>query len=211
MLQFARQQQHTHKQNTNLVKRWENVIGKLDLSDRRASRSGVADGKARDPLLTERRVEHAVFAKLFFQVHGAAEHAAERHIFAKHDGARVRRHRDAHRIVDRGKHVHLHSLLRDRRHRSSGSSTCWLHDGRVQCTRRAAQRLGEKRRSGVQGAHRGGEWDSLRYIGNDLLARAQTGLVRSAFAWYFYTLLRVITSVVGAASTREKRGKESKP
>ena len=118
MFQFARQQhKHTHKQNTNLVERWENVIGKLDLSDRRASRSGVADGKARDPLLTERRVEHAVFAVQLLQAVRDAEHAplafddAERvaprgvgHVLAEHDDARVAGHLVSQRLVDRGQH-----------------------------------------------------------------------------------------------------------
>lgn len=66
-----------------LVESREYVVGELDLGDSGDTDVGQADPEARDALLAQRGVEHAIRAEAIAEAHRAAEHAAELHVLAE--------------------------------------------------------------------------------------------------------------------------------
>jgi len=90
----------------NLVKRGEHIIRKLDLSHRLHALRRRAHGKAHKPLLTQRRIEHALRAKVRGEVHGASEHAAELYVLAEDEHALVGLQGMAQGFVDGGVEVY---------------------------------------------------------------------------------------------------------
>jgi hypothetical protein len=66
-----------------LIERREYVVGELDLGDGRHTHVREADAEADDPLLAQRRIEHAILPEALLQSDRAAEHAAELHVLAE--------------------------------------------------------------------------------------------------------------------------------
>lgn len=66
-----------------LVERRVNVVGKLDLGDGSHALESDADCKAHDALLRKRSVEYPFGAEIRSEVHAAAEHSSESHVFAE--------------------------------------------------------------------------------------------------------------------------------
>ena len=67
----------------DLIEGWEDVVGKLDLSDAPVPHSGVPNRKSGNALLTQRGVEDTVVAELFSQAVTASEDSTERNILAE--------------------------------------------------------------------------------------------------------------------------------
>jgi hypothetical protein len=72
-----------------LVKRWEDVVGKLNLYDRSHALSGGSYREAYQALFAKWRVENALGAEVCRQIHGTSEHAAKLYVFAKHQHSLV--------------------------------------------------------------------------------------------------------------------------
>ena len=91
----------------NLVECRKRVVGKLKFGNSGGSLSCHADGKTRNTLLCERRIEHSVLAKLFLKLAGASEDASKSDILAKNYGLIVSFQRDAQRIINGADEIHF--------------------------------------------------------------------------------------------------------
>mmetsp|Transcript_20892 Transcript_20892/g.52919 ORF Transcript_20892/g.52919 Transcript_20892/m.52919 type:complete len:226 (+) Transcript_20892:373-1050(+) len=90
-----------------LVESREDVVRKLDFRNGGEAVGGEADGEARDALLRQRSVEHAVLAEPIPQPHRATEHTTKPHVLTKNNSLAVCLQRDGHCVVDRCKEVHF--------------------------------------------------------------------------------------------------------
>ena len=88
----------------DLIVSGEDEVAELDLRH---------DGRSDDATFTERRVDHAVIAKLFVKALGDAENSTDfTNVFAQAEHARVTAHLEAERVVDGLNHVHLRHVVR---------------------------------------------------------------------------------------------------
>jgi hypothetical protein len=73
-----------------LIKRWIDVVRKLNLRDGLHPLSRTSNRKSYQPLFTQRRVKDPLRAKLCGEIHAAAKHSPKSDIFAENEDSLIR-------------------------------------------------------------------------------------------------------------------------